>query len=106
MAKVSEIDLAEFFKLSNHAHVFDVRESDELCDGMIPGAVHLALSEFPEKKEGLPTDKSIIFYCRSGKRSFKAAELVCSCLTKPVYSLVGGYLGYIDHIKNQKRVES
>lgn len=91
---IEEINLKQFKEKACESHVIDVREEDEVADGMIPNARHFALSQFPELKEKIPTDKAIIFYCRSGKRSLKAAEIVSNWTESPIYSLSGGYLAF------------
>jgi rhodanese-related sulfurtransferase len=61
--------------------VVDVREANELASGMALGAMHMPLSQVeadgPEFKKflaGLPKDKEIWFYCRSGRRSGIVSE--------------------------------
>ena len=76
------------------ALLVDVREADEVEDGMIPGAIHQALSQFPEYEETMPRDKEIVFYCRSGKRSLKAAAIASHWTEHKVVSLTGGYLAF------------
>lgn len=91
---IEEINLEQLKEISTEAHLIDVREDDEVAGGMIPKAIHLALSKFPELKDQIPADKKIVFYCRSGKRSLKAAEIASHWVKVPLYSLSGGYLAY------------
>lgn len=58
------------------AILIDVRELDETKDGMAKGALFIPLSMMKDKKvewekivATLPKDKTIIVYCRSGRRS-------------------------------------
>lgn len=58
------------------AILIDVRELDETKDGMAKGALFIPLSMMKDKKDEwekivatLPKDKTIIVYCRSGRRS-------------------------------------
>jgi rhodanese-related sulfurtransferase len=92
---IQEIDLSDLSTWEDRgALIVDVREADEVEEGMIPGATHQALSQFPEYQESMPKDKDIVFYCRSGKRSLKAAHLASHWTDKTVVSLTGGYLAY------------
>lgn len=55
--------------------ILDVRSQEEYDEGHIPGAVLLPDTEIAEKAEECLTDKEqqILVYCRSGRRSKKAA---------------------------------
>ena len=53
----------------------DVREPNEWAQMHVPGAVHAPLSAFPAVLETLPTDRPVVFYCLSGKRSARALEI-------------------------------
>jgi len=95
----NEIELDEFKKLKKSGTlVVDVREAAELEDGFIDGMVHWPLSEFDKYKSECPTDKEIIFYCRSGKRSLAACAQAEQWTQKQLYSLKGGYLGYSESV--------
>lgn len=81
--------------LDDGAQLVDVREEEELEGGAIEGHVHVPLSEFEDHSDLLAKDRPIIFYCRSGRRSLKAAELAESLgFSQDLYSLKGGYVGY------------
>ncbi|NGP44221.1 rhodanese-like domain-containing protein [Bacillaceae bacterium SIJ1] len=73
---MKEISTEELLnKIDELAHVIiDVREDEEVAEGMIPGAVHMRLATVPERLSELNKDKELIFVCRSGRRSEKAAE--------------------------------
>lgn len=53
-------------------HLIDVREDDEVAQGIIPGAAHMVLNTIPEHVDELDKDKAYILICRSGGRSGKA----------------------------------
>lgn len=92
---IREIDIPEMNKLVEAgALLVDVREQEEVDAGMIDGAEHWALSEFEAFETKVPKNKEIVFYCRSGRRSLKAAELAEKWTKQSLYSLSGGYLAY------------
>jgi rhodanese-related sulfurtransferase len=92
---IEEIDLKKMQSLVDAgALLVDCREDEEVAEGMIPGAKHVALSEIHEQKAEIPSDKDVVFYCRSGKRSMKACEIVEEWTDKNLYSVAGGYLAY------------
>ena len=74
----------------------DVRQPDEYTKGHIPGAILIPLGEIPERIGELPTDKDIILYCRSGKRSKGAAIFVGSQpqVAGTVFNMIGGILAW------------
>ncbi|WP_207420780.1 HesA/MoeB/ThiF family protein [Desertivirga brevis] len=53
----------------------DVREPNEFeADNL--GGINIPLSEVTDELSSLPTDKTLVFYCNTGKRSKQAFELV------------------------------
>ena len=58
--------------------ILDVRTQEEYDQGHIPGAIVISHEEIGEKAEGVLTDKNqlILVYCRSGRRSQLAAEIL------------------------------
>ncbi|KAA0549026.1 rhodanese-like domain-containing protein [Bacillus sp. BGMRC 2118] len=80
-------------KLSNDEklEIIDVREHEEVAQGMIPGAKHIPMNEIPSRLEELDQAKEHIFICRSGRRS----ENVCHYLHDQGYkvvNMIGGML--------------
>ena len=51
----------------------DVREDEEVQEGMIEGAKHIRMNDIPANLDYFDKEKEYIFICRSGKRS----ENVC-----------------------------
>lgn len=94
---IKEIDLQDLASiLGQGAKLVDVRESEELEDGVIPGHIHMPLSVLEEFETDLKAlGPKILFYCRSGKRSLKAAEMAQDWGIGPdLFSLRGGFLEY------------
>ena len=65
----------------NTAVLVDVREADEWKAGHVAGATFLPLSVLKEASaeavaKKLPKDKIVYTYCRAGRRSVAAAELL------------------------------
>lgn len=52
----------------------DVREDEEVEEGMIPGARHIKMGDIPESLDKFEKDKEYIFICRSGNRSGNVAH--------------------------------
>jgi rhodanese-related sulfurtransferase len=89
---------AEAVQLINkeNAIVLDVRESNELAQGAIRGAKHLALSVLKQRVDELKShaDQPVIAYCRAGNRSNEACEILKKNNFSNVMSLKGGLEGW------------
>lgn len=93
---ISEIDIDEMERLVDEGAVLvDVREEEEVLEGCIEGSLSWPLSRFAEFKDDVSQTNPTIFYCRSGRRSLKSAEMAEEWTDQPLYSLSGGYLAYI-----------
>lgn len=74
--------------------VIDVRESDEITAGKIPGATHVPRGYLESRIDGAvgDRDKRVILYCASGNRSALAARTLKEDLGfSRVESMTGGY---------------
>ncbi len=95
-----EIDLKQLVTmLKEGAVLVDVREAEELKEGALEGTRHWPLSSFGLRESEISKTRPTIFYCRSGLRSLKAAEIASLWTQQDVYSLRGGYLGYLNAVK-------
>jgi rhodanese-related sulfurtransferase/rubrerythrin len=56
--------------------LLDVREPEEYEQEHIPGALNLPLSELEQRLEDIPSDRELVVYCRSGRRSLAGASLI------------------------------
>ena len=72
----------------------DVRTPEEFAEGHLENAVNINVSEtdFITQVEKLDLDKPIFIYCRSGKRSAKAALILKDVGFKEINDMQGGYL--------------
>ncbi len=74
--------------------LIDVRQPDEYVGelGHAPGAQLVVLDTLPDKLEDLSQDKQIIFICRSGGRSAKAAAFAHMQGWNRCYNMLGGMI--------------
>ncbi|AMW98575.1 rhodanese-like domain-containing protein [Rummeliibacillus sp. G93] len=70
-------------------HIVDVRENEEVANGIIPGAIHIPLGQIPERMEELNKETPYIFVCHAGGRSFSACSYL-EGLGYDVTNLEGG----------------
>lgn len=95
---VSADDFAQIIK-SDSVILVDVRTADEYNAGHIDGArnIDVLKDDFNNiATTSLPKDKEIAVYCRSGKRSMKAANILAKDGFK-VINLKGGWLEWTDY---------
>ncbi|WP_428911275.1 rhodanese-like domain-containing protein [Niallia sp. Krafla_26] len=72
-------------------HLVDVREDEEVAQGMIPGAKHVKMMEIPARLNEFDRETEYIVICRSGGRS----SHVCHFMQEQGYkvrNMVGGML--------------
>lgn len=74
--------------------LIDVRTDAEVAEGMIPGAEHIPLDRFDPAKLGADDGRTIVLYCRSGRRSEKAGAMLAEVTGQPVEHLAGGVLAW------------
>lgn len=75
----------------NNIEIIDVREDEEVAQGMIEDAKHIPLQEIPNNIDSLSKDKHYVLVCRSGARSMRAATYLDEHGYK-VSNLAGGML--------------
>ncbi len=71
---ISTDELEQKLKNGEDLLLVDVREDEEVEEGMIPGAKHIKMGEIPESLDQFDKDKEYIFICRSGNRSGNVAH--------------------------------
>jgi sulfur-carrier protein adenylyltransferase/sulfurtransferase len=93
-SQIDEVDPAEVNELLQEGvAIVDLRETDELASGMLPGARHVPRSYLESRIEGIVPDRSahVILYCASGNRSAYAARTLEDDLGyEHVQSMTGG----------------
>lgn len=92
---IKTVDAAQFAEIIRSDSVFllDVRTADGYAAGHIANAKNIDVlkSDFKDKVKALPEDKLIAVYCRSGKRSLVAANILAKMGFK-VINLRGGWM--------------
>lgn len=78
--------------------VVDVREDSEWANGHVPGAVHLGRGVIERDIESAIPDTSskLILYCGGGFRSALAADNLQKMGYTNVWSMDGGWRGWLD----------
>ena len=92
--EITEVDPSDVAQvLGEGVPVIDIRESDELEQGKLPGAAHVPRSYLEQRIDGVVRDRSqrVVLYCQSGNRSALAARTLMNDLGfAHVESMAGG----------------
>ena len=92
--EIDEVDPGQVHDvLGNGVVIVDVRETEEVAQGKIPGAVHVPRGHLEQRIEGAAPDRSarVILYCAAGNRSALAAKTLRDDLGyQDVASMTGG----------------
>ena len=75
--------------------VLDVREPIEWQHGHIEGALHVPLTQVPDRIDELPTDQQLLVVCKVGGRSAQATAFLREKGLEAI-NLAGGMLEWSD----------
>ena len=78
--------------------LIDVREQYEYDEGHIPGITLMPLGTIPNRLNEIPTDKEVVFICRSGNRSNQATQFLQQQGFDNVHNMLGGMNDWADDI--------
>ena len=93
-ATIHDIVAEELDKKRSEVRLIDVRQPEEFTGELshIPGATLIPLATLPDNLNQLPKDETVIFICRSGGRSARAAAFAQANGYDHVYNLKGGMI--------------
>jgi molybdopterin/thiamine biosynthesis adenylyltransferase/rhodanese-related sulfurtransferase len=98
-SQIAEVDPSDVRAAMSDANgngaiaLIDVRESEEVARGLIPGATHVPRGYLESRIDGAVPDRSrpVVLYCASGNRSALAAKTLEELGYENVESMTGGY---------------
>lgn len=76
MKEITPVEVKELLESGEALNLVDVREADEVAEGIIPGAIHIPLGEVAERMSQFDKSKPYIIICRSGGRSGRATAFL------------------------------
>lgn len=98
MKEITVEQLAEKLAADETIHLIDVREDEEVAEGIIPEAVHIPLGSLEDELSKLNEEEEYIIICRSGNRS----GMACQFMEAKGYhatNVVGGMLEWTGEVK-------
>ncbi len=95
MTELRNVNVVEVLELVvGGALVLDVREDNEWEAGRVPDALHISLSEVPDRLDTLAKDRLVVCVCRSGARSSRAGKFLLEQGFDAV-NLEGGMIAWV-----------
>lgn len=93
---ISPEEVNEMFYSNDSQQLVDVRTLEEFQEGHLKSAQNICVTDddFEENIAKLDKNKPIYLYCRSGKRSARAAKILKDLGFKEIYDMDGGYLNW------------
>lgn len=98
MLEITVSEVVEKLKNEEHMNIIDVREPEEVEEGMIPGAVHIPLGDIMERLDAFDEAEEYIIVCRSGGRSGLATEALTGVGIHAT-NMLGGMLAWTGDIE-------
>ena len=91
-----EVSVAETIAAKNAGthQLVDIREQDERDAFRIAGTAFIPLGELAQRAGELEADRPVIFYCRSGRRSLYAVEILAAAGRADTVSMAGGIIAW------------
>jgi len=103
MADLLQQQWADQLANDNEAVILDVRTSEEVAQGIIPGAIHIDIFKgqgFVYEVDALDKNKNYYVYCKAGGRSAQACSIMNQLGFKNAYNLIGGIMEWEGEIVN------
>lgn len=93
MNRMTTEEVKQYMDTNKEVSIIDVRETEEVKAGKIPGAVNIPLGLLEFRLQDIDKSKEHIMVCRSGGRSGKATEILESRGFN-VINMAGGMLDW------------
>jgi glyoxylase-like metal-dependent hydrolase (beta-lactamase superfamily II)/rhodanese-related sulfurtransferase len=93
-AGVYEVDPIWVASHASKVNVVDVREAIEVAEGHIANAISIPLGDLANRASELPNDKPLVTFCRSGRRSALAVNILNKAGFSNVANVTGGVLNW------------
>ena len=95
--KVEVLEKTQYQALVEKGYtIIDVRTPEEYAEGHIQGALNINVKSesFVTEIENLSKSDTLLVYCRSGRRSLYASQVMVSFGFQKIYDLEGGFLNW------------
>lgn len=100
MSNPTQIDtdeLGERLAAGEQLQLIDVREDEEVNQGMIDGAKHIPLGQIPDRLDEIDKTIPTVLICRSGYRSERAREYLQQLGYDHCLNMSGGMIDWVEN---------
>lgn len=97
MRDINQTEWLELISNDKNAVIIDARTPKEWAEGIIENAILMDVLEpesFEKNADELDKSKNYYVYCRSGKRSVRACQILEAKGHTQTYNLLGGWLAW------------
>lgn len=99
--EISNTELADLMKKESNDFFFvDVREVHEYNEAHINGMTNIPLSVIANEYDKIPSDKTVVVFCRSGSRSLQAINILEDLGFENLINVKGGMLAWKGDVVN------
>lgn len=102
--EISVQEVEEKIKSGEPIALIDIREPNELENGMIAEAVSMPMGEINERMGEIDPHKEVIVICRSGSRSLRVTEFLAQSGFTRVKNMTGGMNRWATEIDQSMQV--
>jgi rhodanese-related sulfurtransferase len=101
--EISAAEASILLENNKDAVFLDVREHSELAICRIEGALHIPMSEVPERHEALPKEAPLVILCHHGMRSLNVVQFLEAKGFENVINLAGGIHAWAIEVDSKMR---
>lgn len=94
LPQVVDVETVASIKDDPEVVLIDVREPEEYAAGHISEVTLMPMGEVPQRLDEIPTDKTVIAYCRSGNRSGQVMQFLQQQGYDNVHNMEGGIIAW------------
>ena len=94
LPKSIDVQTAAAIQDNDDVVLIDVREQHEYDAGHIPGITLIPMSEMESRVSEIPTDKTVVLTCQSGRRSAQIYDWLTQNGYDNVHNMQGGFVGW------------
>ncbi|WP_458121786.1 rhodanese-like domain-containing protein [Paenibacillus sp. Z6-24] len=94
--QITTDELRKRLAAGEQLQLIDVREDEEVAQGMIEGARHIPMGQIPDRMGEIDPSAETILICRSGYRSERVREYLQQFGYTNCINMSGGMIDWVD----------